>query len=192
MFPPFAKGDGPGIAFRDYLSSCFANLRKVPDLWHEFASLLPPFDIWKAPLRQWLEEIPGSQLSERFEPGDVDRLVNDPPLPFFVQFEAAHTVDRSGQPTREGGGRHLGQLGSLIVGETIFEAMRRHPLGFEEGNPTLRGRMAACCASLLGDPDALAEVKAGPPRSPARDIETMADLIQFLQAGDAFPQAGPA
>jgi hypothetical protein len=78
------------------------------------------------------------------------------------------------------------------VGETIFGAMRRHPVGFEEGNPTLRGRMAACCRSLLDDPDALADVKAGPPRSPARDIETMADLIGFLQAGDAFPQAGPA
>jgi hypothetical protein len=192
MFPPLARGDAGGIAFRDYLSSCFANLRKVPDLWHEFASLLPPFETWKAPLRRWLEEIPGSPLSEPFESGDVDRLVNDPPLPFFVQFEAAHTVDRTGRPVREGGGRHLGHLGSLIVGETIFGAMRRHPIGFEEGNPTLRGRMAACCRSLLDDPDALADVKAGAPRSPARDIETMADLIGFLQAGDAFPKAGPA
>jgi len=191
MFPPFAKGDAGGIAFRDYLSSCFANLRKVPEFWHEFGHLLPPFDVWKEPLRQWLEEIPGSELSERFQPGDVDRLVNDPPLPFFVQFEAAHTFDRAGKPTRVGGGRHLGQLGSLIVGETIFGAVRRHPLGFEEGNPTLRGRIGACCTALLEDTDAFADVKAGPPRSPARDIETMSDLILFLHASDAFPQ-GPA
>jgi len=191
-FPPLARGDGSGIAFRDYLSSCFAHLRKVPELWREFGQLLPRFDIWKAPLQQWLEEIPGSELSERFEPGDVDRLVNDPPLPFFVQFEAAHTIDRAGRPTREGGGRHLGQLGSLIVGDTIFGAMRRHPLGVEDGNPTLRSRIAACCRSALDDPDALAGVEAGPAGSPARDIETMADLISFLRACDAFPQAGPA
>jgi hypothetical protein len=192
MFPPFAQGDAGGIAFRDYLSSCFADLRRVPDLWYEFASLLPPFETWKAPLREWLEEIPGSGLSEGFEPGDVEHLVNDPPLPFFVQFEAAHTLDRSGKPTREGGGRHLGLMGSLIVGETVFGSMRRNAIGFEEGNATLRGRMAACCRSLLEDADAFADVKAGPAGSQARDIETMADLILFLQASDAFPQAGAA
>ena len=189
MFPPFAEGDGGGIAFRDYLSSCFADLRKVPEFWKEFSKPLPPFDIWKEPLRQWLEEIPGSEHSERFEPGDVERLVNDPPLPFFVQFEAAHAIDRTGKPVRQGGGRHLGHLGSLIVGETIFGAIRHHPLGFEEGNPVLEDRIRACCASLLGDPDALARVKAG--GSPSRDIESMADLIMFLHGSDAFPKSAP-
>jgi hypothetical protein len=188
MFPPFAEGDGGGIAFRDYLSSCFAELRKVPEFWKEFGKLLPPFEIWKEPMRQWLEEVPGSALSEGFEFGDVERLVNDPPLPFFVQFEAAHSLDRSGKPVRDGGGRHLGHLGSLIVGETIFGAIRHHPIGFEEGNAALRDRTAACCASLLGDGQALAEVRAA--GSPRRDIETMADLLVFLQAGDAFAKAG--
>ena len=187
MFPPLAEGDAGGIAFRDYLSSCFADLRKVSEFWKEFGKLLPPFEIWQEPLRRWLEEVPGSELSEAFEPGDVDRLVNDPPLPFFVQFEAAHTIDRAGKPTREGGGRHLGHLGSLIVGETIFGAIRHHPIGFEAGNAALRDRIAACCASLLGDGRALAAVRA--PGPPPHDIETMADLIGFLQAGDDFPKA---
>jgi hypothetical protein len=186
MFPQLAGGDAGGIAFRDYLSSCFANLRKVPDIWREFGHLLPPFDIWKEPLHRWLEEVPGSELSEAFQFGDVERLVNDPPLPFFVQFEAAHAIDPTGKPTREGGGRHLGTLGSLIVGETIFGAIRHHPIGFEEGNPTLGDRIRACCTSLLSDAYALADVKA----DGSRDIETMADLIVFLQGNDAFPKAG--
>src|SRR5262249_59813687 len=50
-----------------------------------------------------------------FTPADIETLSNDPPLPFFVLFEAMQ------QP--EARGLHLGPLGSIIVAEVIFGAL---------------------------------------------------------------------
>ena len=48
---------------------------------------------------------------------DSDTLADDPPLPFFVLLEAA--LDPAI------GGRHLGLLGSIIIGEVIFRSVAR-------------------------------------------------------------------
>ena len=50
---------------------------------------------------------------------DIETLSNDPPLPFFILFEAMR------QPDAEG--LRLGPLGSIIVSEVIFGALSRDP-----------------------------------------------------------------
>ena len=192
-FPSIGENDGFGLAFRDYMSGAFAGLRSVADLQRKFAILVPPLSIWEAPLRAWLNEIPGTmELSEPFEPADIDRIVADPPLPFFVQFEAAHSLDDGGKPVRKDGGRHLGHLGSAIVAETIFGAMGLHQLGFEADGPGPTGQIAACCEALLDDRQALTDVGvAASGGSTAHEIASMPDLIGFLETSRAFPDARP-
>ncbi len=60
-------------------------------------------------VRQWLTDIDIGIFLD----GDVDALAKDPPLPFYVLFEAFHECD----------GRHLGVLGSLLVAETIYKSL---------------------------------------------------------------------
>src|SRR5204862_8100720 len=71
-------------------------------------------------LRQWLGS--ASAAYGGLTPADIETLANDPPLPFFVLFEAMQ------QPQE---GRHLGPLGSIIIAEVIFGtlASARLPYG---------------------------------------------------------------
>jgi hypothetical protein len=48
---------------------------------------------------------------------DIETLSNDPPLPFFILFEAMQQTE----------GLQLGLLGSIIVSETIFGALASDP-----------------------------------------------------------------
>ena len=59
---------------------------------------------------------------------DIETLANDPPLPFFILFEAMQ------QPHSEG--MHLGPLGSIIVSEVIFGALASDEL--PAGNSSAR------------------------------------------------------
>ena len=67
-------------------------------------------------LRDWLAAEPayGALTAD-----DIETLSNDPPLPFFILFEAMQ------QPQAEG--LHLGPLGSIIVSEVIFGALADDP-----------------------------------------------------------------
>ena len=67
-------------------------------------------------LREWLVAEPayGALTAE-----DIETLSNDPPLPFFILFEAMQ------QPHAEG--LRLGPLGSIIVSEVIFGALAGDP-----------------------------------------------------------------
>ena len=135
FFPPKADGvDAGGLMDRDLLSSAYAGLLSVPALIREMQSrgfdTVEDLAQWQSPMRTWLTQAPG------LEPGqgplqaadqDLDRIVADPPLPFFVLFEAA----RIGRPDEAQSGRTLGPLGSVIVAETILGAMEAHPLGIE-------------------------------------------------------------
>ena len=71
-------------------------------------------------LREWLAAAPayGALTAE-----DIETLSNDPPLPFFILFEAMQ------QPQAEG--LRLGPLGSIIVSEVIFGALAGDPRSSE-------------------------------------------------------------
>jgi hypothetical protein len=183
-FPALIRDlDADGVQSRDLVSASFADLWSAPALAAELRSLpglaaiVPDYEVWKAPLRAWL----GKQAGD-FEATEIEVLVNDPPLPFFVMFEAGHTLV-NGAPVRTGGGRHLGPFGSLIVSETIFGALQRNPIGYETPEASLKDRIATVCAALLPNDPALAAIP---------EIGSMPELLTFLRDGGAINLPGKA
>jgi Animal haem peroxidase len=196
LFPAKADGvDAGGLMDRDLLSSAYAGLLSVPALIREMQER--GFDIvedlaqWQEPMRAWLTQIPGLQPGQEgpLPAGDPDlqRILVDPPLPFFVLFEAA----RIGRPDEAEGGRRLGPLGSVIVAETILGAIEAHPLGIE--GDTLQARIKACGEALFNVPDpqqpgapqpvqdAIAEAL-----SEIDEIENMPQLLDYMDRQGVF------
>ena len=110
------RGSGDsGLLHRDLLRGASVGLRsvgsliaKLPEELRRQSRLLDDGDHRRAAIGAWL-----SQGRVRFSPQDLSVLADDPPLLFFVLFEAAHTED----------GLRLGVLGSVIVAEVFFRAL---------------------------------------------------------------------
>lgn len=187
-----------GLPSRDLLTSAYSGLWSVPALFREISkcleakgvgNLLPPFAVWQEPLRQWLKGAGDARLSN----DQIERVVADPPLPFFVLFEAAHEVEAQGTPktvaydqpphqfTGQGGAR-LGRFGSILVADPIFNALRGRPFGIEEKGVSLKKRVTGVCQALLQDPDALNEILFG--NDAEAKLDSMADLLTFLKGRD--------
>lgn len=184
-----------GLALRDLLSAGFSGVWSVPALTREVrhrlkradidCELVPDHAAWRHSLANWLDDAPdrqsgsGSYLSR----ADLSQLVDDPPLPFFILFEAAHAfaegrpreVPAPGALFPGQGGRHLGPLGSIIVAETMFGALRSRPFGFDEVTTPLLVRIRTCCQALLRDEHILDPLFAGPP------ITSMTGLFGLLE-----------
>jgi hypothetical protein len=166
--------DAAGLAQRDLLSACYAGLLSARALCGElrargFDKEVKDFVEWRARLEAWLPRL------DLFPASDDDRrrIVEDPPLPFFVLFEAKCC-----------GGEHLGPIGSIIVAETILGAFKRHPLGLEQRDTTLRQRVLRCGELFFeGSP-------AGPQVSEALsqidEIETMPQLLEYMARHGCF------
>ncbi|QOZ29174.1 peroxidase family protein [Bradyrhizobium sp. CCBAU 51753] len=128
-FPPLLlSSDGPGLPNRDLVSAVYARIWSAPKLIDalrsknpELANFLPTYQReYAAKLTAWLNETADPKgVSEQFEAGDIAAIVDDPPLPFFVLFEADIKHD----------GQRLGPLGSIIIAEAIIGAMVKSPLG---------------------------------------------------------------
>src|SRR5204863_2924815 len=96
--------DTSGLIDRDLLSSCYAGLLSVRALSTKLAAVfgedkVRPFDEWRVEIRDCLR-----QARDRLQPtgvevpalaGPLEPFADDPPLPFFVLFEAqfGSTVD---------------------------------------------------------------------------------------------------
>src|SRR5438046_3259662 len=65
---------------------------------------------WETPLREWLQQYPNATGLT-----DINPLLEDPPLPMFVLFEAAQEMN----------GERLGTLGSVIVAAVMLGALAR-------------------------------------------------------------------
>ncbi|MFN3745655.1 MAG: peroxidase family protein [Hyphomicrobiaceae bacterium] len=189
----FTLENGRGLPFLDHFSAAHAGLWSVPKLMarikeqlakrsdSSLADIFITYDLWRALLSGWLGESDGLiPLSD----DDIKRLANDPPLPLFVLFEAAHAIS-DGVPVRKGGGARLGALGSIIVAETIYGALDRNKLMFDD-RENLSKALRDCCTKLLNAPKALDEVAIGS-GGERRDINEMKDVILFLAANGAFP-----
>jgi heme peroxidase len=125
FFGPLSKEDGPGLPNRDLVSAMFGRVWSVPKLIDELrkkpelALFLPAYDGLVPGLTAWLEATGRPDgISEQFEPGDVAAIAQDPPLPFFVLYEAHASHN----------GECLGVLGSIIIAETMAGAMLKYPL----------------------------------------------------------------
>jgi hypothetical protein len=199
LFPAKADGvDAGGLMDRDLLSSAYAGLLSVPALIRKMQErgfdMVEDLAQWQEPMRTWLTEVPGLLPGQegplpQGDP-DLDRILVDPPLPFFVLFEAA----RIGKPDEAEGGRRLGPLGSVIVAETILGAMEAHPLGID--GDTLQARIKACGAALFNMPD---PQQPGAPQpvqdavaealSEIDEIETMPQLLEYMDRQGVFNSA---
>src|SRR6202165_227081 len=120
IFPAADQTNRVGLLYRDLLGAAIAGLWSVNALVGEIAVRQPhligasrlladrPYRVSR--LRDWLasETTYGGLNSE-----DIETIANDPPLPFFILFEAME------QPPGEG--LCLGPLGSIIVSEVRSE-----------------------------------------------------------------------
>lgn len=181
IFCSFDETERVGLLYRDLLGASLAGLWSVNALIAQIAAKRPHFvkpsrllsdrTYRKSQLRDWLAAAPAYGA---LDSDDIETLSEDPPLPFFVLFEAMQ------QPQAEG--RHLGPLGSIIVSEVVFAAL------------------ASARISLGCEQDALADQLAHFSKryyaanvfSEVPDIASMAQLVEFAAEIAGLEHAVPA
>jgi hypothetical protein len=164
LFFPSAD-DGKGLAERDLISASLAELPSVPAFYADLAArsglgaLMPAYDTFKAPMDAWLTPK---------MPDAADRAIvtDDPPMPFFVLFEAGHGP---------GQGRHLGPFGSLVIADAMFRAIRAFKAKLGGNASTLKQRIAAGAGLLPDTPQAFRSILDA-------DLDTMPKLIAFVRS----------
>jgi hypothetical protein len=166
--------DAAGLAQRDLLSACYSGMLSVTALCSElrargFEREVVDFSAWRSRLDTWLPRLNLFPSSD----DDRKRVVEDPPLPFFVLFEAEHY-----------GGQHLGPVGSIIVAETILGAFKRHPLGVEQRDSTLQQRISRCGELYFDESSARGPVSEA--LSQIDEIETMPQLLEYMRRLGCF------
>ncbi len=189
-FPEKVEGvDAGGLMHRDLLSAAFAGVLSVRALiriaQEKGIEVIDDFAAWETRLRGWL-----SSVGQLFNPNDVSRIAKDPPLPFFVLFEAA----RIGRSDEADGGQRLGPLGSVILAETILGSMAGHPLGVQ--GDTLKERIKVCGEVLFNtQTGSLASPASGALPSAVcaalneiDEIEGMTALLDYMERANAFAQ----
>ena len=181
IFPAIDQTNRVGLLYRDLLGAALAGLWSVDALIAEIALRRPAFIAASrlladrayrvSQLREWLacEPAYGGLSCE-----DIETLANDPPLPFFILFEAMH------QPGAEG--MRLGPLGSIIVSEVIFGALASGEFPAGNGAASLGEALAAVSAEYYPT-----NVFAAVP-----EIESMDQLVEFTAEIGDLQQAVPA
>ena len=189
-----------GLPSRDLLTSSYSGLWSVPALFAEIGKrletkqlggLIPPFSVWADPLRRWLKGAGDSRLTD----AQIELIVKDPPLPFFVLFEAAHDLDAQGRPITAAydlpphqfvgqGGSKLGRFGSILVADPIFNALHGKPFGIELKGLSLQQQIAGVCQALLEQPDALNDITFSD--GAERKLDSMPGLLALLSERGQF------
>jgi hypothetical protein len=105
---------------------------------------------------------------------DIETISNDPPLPFFILFEAMQ------QPQAEG--LHLGPLGSIIVSEVVFGAIARARQALGHGSGSFADQLAGISSNHYPT-NAFSEIT---------DIDCMARLVEFTADIAGLQEAVPA
>ena len=173
-FEPLMPGDAPGLPSRDLISAIFGRVWSVPkligelhDRKPELANFLPAYDEHIPGLTDWLQKTGNiNGISKQFEPEDIVAIAQDPPLPFFVLYEAMVSHE----------GKRLGPLGSIIVAETMVGAMEQYPLqvGKLTFDPQRRLKDQFEPLARLGVKDATFNA--------IPEMETFEDLLAFMQS----------
>lgn len=179
LFPSIDDTQSTGLAYRDLLGGGFLNLWSVGPLIEAIKRVRPEF-IALSPLlsddverARHLKEYLGQETgTSKLTPEDIETLAADPPLLFFLLFEAA--VDKNAP------GLRLGVLGSIIVAEVIFAALAREPLAEETATGRLSAALEALSRQTYGD-NYLSAVP---------EIGCMKELIEFVAEAEAL-KVGP-
>ncbi|MGD9881652.1 MAG: peroxidase family protein [Reyranella sp.] len=172
-----------GVALQDLLSAALSGVSSVQPLYAALQSRIAELgwgdllarskladeETRRAVLAGWMNR---PRHATRPNENDVAALAADPPLPFYVMFEAEH----------EEAGLRLGRLGSLIVAEVLYRAMLDDPLPGEIVTAPLQDNLARLSLSTLGK-GALAAVP---------EIRDMAGLVGFIADQNRLRGATPA
>jgi hypothetical protein len=177
IFPAFDETERVGLLYRDLLGGGLAGMWSVDALIAEInrrrpqliaASRLLADRAWRVDqLREWLVS---GQVYGALTDQDIETLSNDPPLPFFILFEAMQQME----------GLQLGLLGSIIVSETIFGALAGDPQS--AGGGSLADQL-----NLISREFYLSNVLQEIP-----EISSMAQLVEFTTEIAGLQQAVPA
>jgi hypothetical protein len=177
IFPAFDETERVGLLYRDLLGASLAGMWSVDALIAEIGDRRADFIAMSRlladrayrveQLREWL--ISGRSYGALTD-ADIETLSNDPPLPFFVLFEAMREME----------GLRLGPLGSIIVSEVMFGALASDPQAATGG--TLADQL-----ELVSREFYLANVLQDIP-----DISSMAQLVEFTTEIAGLRQAVPA
>ncbi|MBB4373301.1 hypothetical protein GGD63_006123 [Bradyrhizobium sp. cir1] len=170
LFPPIAANGAWGLAYKDLMSAAFAGLWSVNSLVDEIRSrqpalvgsdrLLEDRGYRVAQLRAWLE-----QNRDELTDADIQTLADEPPLSFYILFEAAMGPD---DPVKQG--KTLGVLGSIIVAEVIFGAMLEGRMPDETSASSLKDSLSRL-SSRIYTTNRLDFVP---------ELESMGDLVPFI------------
>lgn len=125
---------GRGLITLDMIAGIGETLWSVPaliEMLHDrfaeekllgIAALLKPYSTtWQGRILTWLTDDPGPDFGNKILPVDAEAIAEDPPLSFFIQFEAA--IDPAQEGVSGKLGHHLGPLGSILLAETIYAAL---------------------------------------------------------------------
>jgi hypothetical protein len=181
IFPAFDETDRVGLLYRDLFGAAIAGMWSVDALIAEIAVRRPHFinmsrllsdRAWRvSQIREWLASAP---VYGGLTAGDIETLSNDPPLPFFILFEAMQ------QP--EAKGLRLGPLGSIIVSEVIFGALHSESGSFGASTTSLVETLANLAVDHYPK-NIFADVP---------EIERMDQLVEFIAELGDLRQAVPA
>jgi hypothetical protein len=181
IFPAFDETDRVGLLYRDLFGAAIAGLWSVDALIAEIAIRRPHFinmsrlladRAWRvSQIREWLASAPvyGGLTAD-----DIETLSNDPPLPFFILFEAMQQPKAKGQC--------LGPLGSIIVSEVIFGALHGESESLGGGTTSLVEALANLAVDYYPK-NIFADVP---------EIERMDQLVEFIAELGDLRQAVPA
>lgn len=162
---------GRGLFYRDLVSAELANMWRVRDLLAAMRahrtlgrvideSCLLRGDRFRQDIADWLpagdfagRDGPWQGVSDAERQADIQAIAADPPLPFFILFEAWKDP--------EANGCRLGRFGSILVAETLFAELR-HPTEAEKVpgplNDQLRAIHPKCADDALTEPLTMASV----------------------------------
>jgi hypothetical protein len=181
IFPAVDQTNRVGLLYRDLFGASIAGLWSVNALVSEIAARRPHL-IGSSRLladrsyriNQIREFLASETAYGGLDSEDIETIANDPPLPFFVLFEAMQ------QPQAEG--LCLGPLGSIIVCEVIFGALAENQLP--------AGRGAASLATALAE--LATEYYPTNVFEHVPEIERMDQLVEFTAKIAGLRQAVPA
>jgi hypothetical protein len=189
LFPSVGATRQPGLASRDLFSGAelglwsvdrlIARLRKVEKLGIPAAidasPLLRDKTYRTTRLVDWLSQYRGMHT---LRDDDIATLAKDPPLLFYVQFEAGEDAGPDGKELR---GEHLGVLGSVIVADAVFGALADRLQGEDLDLPTA---LQSLSEKFFG--------KGRNVFAAARPLDTMSELIVYIARLNRFENAQPA
>jgi hypothetical protein len=169
-----------GLAYRDLLSATMSGLWSVPALIKRIRELPTPVasllhghrlydDAQRAEdLAAWLHRYNSPSAENRLTDEEIEQIAAEPPLPFFLMFEALTHPDSEGL--------RLGPLASIIVADTLFGIFTRDPLVADEFDVPTRTALTPFAPVYMSQ-TALADLPT---------IDSMPDLVRFVASLHRF------